>query len=1231
MRDDQRSHTHADYTVGWICALPKTELVAATAMLDEEHPVLLAGGPHDTNSYHCGRIGNHNIVISCLPSEQTGKVSAANVAKDMIRSFPAIRFGLMVGIGGGAPYYGLQEQNSGFTTDFKEFNENIDDDEEEGIQDIRLGDVVVSLHSKSSEAVVQYDFGKSVHENGFIRAGGQLQKPPNIVLGAISQLQGQHERKGRSRIPELLSEMHCGNPGMGKFRYPGAENDQLFKASVAHHEGKKCEGCKGPHDINLVRRKKRASDDPQIHYGTIGSADQVMKDAMLRDKWSQQERIICFEMEAAGLMDSFPCLVVRGICDYADSHKNKFWQPYAAAVAAAYAKELLLAIPAQCVIELPSLEKFSDHVIGQLETWRRSDEEERCIQAFRTSDYEHSKNLNADREKKTCNWCLGNRTFQNWQSDSGSCLLWLTANPGCGKSVLAKALVDEQLLGLEPSDTTICYFFFKDTSYAARSPVSAMAALLHQLLVSRAGRMAMKHVLRLFRENGQKSPENMDVMWNIMKSIALDTQRGRIVLILDALDECEEAERKNFIKRLTALERDLQTGDLTCNFKILITSRPYWSIETEFRDLIQSIPGIRLKGESHSKELHKEMNHVMRTQISKLGPQFASEAAREELERGILATENRTYLWLHLTFKRLAELPRIDKETVRAELRRLPKTIDDIYESILLKSTDKLQTKKLLQIILAAVRPLRVEEIGVALFITKATKTYRDLEVQSGDQLELSIRNAGGLFVHIVDGVVLLIHQSAKDFLLMQNRENAPANDTWKSSLSMPESNSILASVCVRYLQLEEFQQRSFFQKHDASRLIVDYLFLEYAACNWTIHFQESSTEDSDELFPSASSLFAVDRTGYMGWVSIALSPRCFPVCSRLQIASFLGVESILRRELSDSMVDINYGGISEASPLHFAVLGLKLRIVQLLLSYRDVDVNKADVHSLTPLRLAVMGGNPDIVESLLCAPGIDVNKPDAHKLTPLRFAILGGHLEITRMLLGAPGIDVNHVDGLGHTPLRSAIIGNNLEIIRTLLWIPGMDPNKVDGFGYTPLGSAIAGVKLAVIEVLLGAPSIDVNQVDAHGLAPLVPVASPVQPASSMLPREFRRIRTGESMEFDTPALRNLVSESSVEWPKILALLLKAPGIDVNIADDKGLTPLHRAVRAESKEVVSMLLAAPNIDVNAVDKLGRTALSLALRARDREILDLILSCPGVNTSGRPKRDHIEISTSVLM
>ena len=83
-----------------------------------------------------------------------------------------------------------------------------------------------------------------------------------------------------------------------------------------------------------------------VHYGTIASGNQVMRSAAERDRVSVElDGVLCFEMEAAGLMNSFPCLVVRGICDYADSHKNKRWQAYAAATAAAYAKEVLSAIP----------------------------------------------------------------------------------------------------------------------------------------------------------------------------------------------------------------------------------------------------------------------------------------------------------------------------------------------------------------------------------------------------------------------------------------------------------------------------------------------------------------------------------------------------------------------------------------------------------------------------------------------------------------------------------------------------------------------------------------------------------------------------------------------------------------------------------------------------------------------------------------------------------------------
>jgi nucleoside phosphorylase len=133
-----------------------------------------------------------------------------------------------------------------------------------------------------------------------------------------------------------------------QYSLPATEPDQLFLASYVHQSGKTCDECD---QRQTISRSARSDSEPRIHYGTIGSANVVVKDPVVRDELKRDMKILCVEMEAAGLMDDFPCLVIRGICDYADSHKNKRWQPYAAAVASAYMKELLMAIPAPQVAQ----------------------------------------------------------------------------------------------------------------------------------------------------------------------------------------------------------------------------------------------------------------------------------------------------------------------------------------------------------------------------------------------------------------------------------------------------------------------------------------------------------------------------------------------------------------------------------------------------------------------------------------------------------------------------------------------------------------------------------------------------------------------------------------------------------------------------------------------------------------------------------------------------------------
>lgn len=126
---------------------------------------------------------------------------------------------------------------------------------------------------------------------------------------------------------------------MHHFTHQGRQLDQLFEADYDHMELE--DTCQHCDKSRLIARPSRPTDDPKIHYGLIASGNQVMKHGNTRDQLAQEPGIICFEMEAAGLMDNFPCPVIRGICDSSDSHKNKQWQEYAAATAAAYAKEIL--------------------------------------------------------------------------------------------------------------------------------------------------------------------------------------------------------------------------------------------------------------------------------------------------------------------------------------------------------------------------------------------------------------------------------------------------------------------------------------------------------------------------------------------------------------------------------------------------------------------------------------------------------------------------------------------------------------------------------------------------------------------------------------------------------------------------------------------------------------------------------------------------------------------------
>ncbi|KAN0069937.1 hypothetical protein V8E54_012243 [Elaphomyces granulatus] len=301
---------HEDYTVAWICALP-LEAAAAKAMLDKTHPQL-SQSAGDDNAYMLGEISGHSIVIACLPSGVYGTVAAATVAANMRTTFPYIRFGLMVGIGGGVP----SMKN-----------------------DIRLGDVVVSKPTGVLGGVVQYDYGKTVASRVFQQTG-MMNQPPQVLLNAVARLHADEMLGNNQSIVEVISNVLNTNvQTKSLFSRPANEHDRLFDPIYDHPRNE--DTCISCDKRQVIYRHPRTSGKPKIHYGLIASGNQVMKHGETRDRLGKEYGMLCFEMEAAGLMNQLPCLVIRGICDYSDSHKNKHWQGYAALVAAAYARILL--------------------------------------------------------------------------------------------------------------------------------------------------------------------------------------------------------------------------------------------------------------------------------------------------------------------------------------------------------------------------------------------------------------------------------------------------------------------------------------------------------------------------------------------------------------------------------------------------------------------------------------------------------------------------------------------------------------------------------------------------------------------------------------------------------------------------------------------------------------------------------------------------------------------------
>ncbi|KAF6825114.1 PFS domain-containing protein [Colletotrichum plurivorum] len=751
---------HAEYTVGWICAL-SIEFAAGRSMLGEIHEDLpRAAG--DTNAYVLGSIGEHNVVMACLPEGQYGTNNAAIVASHMLRSFPSICVGLMVGIGGGVP-------------------EPLD---------IRLGDVVVG------NKVIQYDMGKLL-PGGRVQRTGIPKAPPPLLLNAVAKLRALHETT-TTQIPQILRNMHSRYPDMSEYAYPDCE-DRLFLATYHHDGALDCSRCSRS---ELRQRPQRMVRDPRVFYGGIASGNKVVKSGTSRDLMAKELDILCFEMEAAGLMDGFPCIAIRGICDYADSHKNKQWQKYAAATAAAYAKELLSVLAPSCP-EKDDIRATRNSRSAALA------EDQQAVFARRKSllesigfdqiDSRHEDIKNA--HYKTCEWLLQDTIYQTWldtfRLKEHHGFFWISGKPGAGKSTIMKFAFSRAKRDARANSIIMAFFFNARGDILEKSTAGLYRSLLFQLLDEFPELQAVLDDTALIPRR-QKSCPSVDVLRELLRNVISDLGPRRLTCFIDALDECDEEQVREMIVYFEDLSEEAIRSNIYLS--ICFSSRHYPHIDIRY--------GLKLVLENqfgHQQDLERYVKSHLRAGN---GP-FEDRVRSQILERA-----GGVFMWVVLVVQLLnKEFTRGRMLAVEKRMREIPSKLSELFKDILKRDDDGMEDFLLcIQWIIYAKRPLTGMEFYFAMR-SGLSGSHQDMliydpEKDTDEAMNLLVISASRGLAEITKssvGVVQFIHESVTDFLIKEKglQQLWPAlwPELWADFPS--QSHERLKQCCLSHISLD--------------------------------------------------------------------------------------------------------------------------------------------------------------------------------------------------------------------------------------------------------------------------------------------------------------------------------------------------------------------------------------------------------------------------------------------
>jgi ankyrin repeat protein len=662
------------------------------------------------------------------------------------------------------------------------------------------------------------------------------------------------------------------------------------------------------------------------------------------------------------------------------------------------------------------------------------------------SNYETYRKRNPPRVTGTCEWFLAHEQYLRWRNEFSSSLLWVSADPGCGKSVLASFLVEDLRRNKSPAGLPelICHFFFKDDSEDQRSAIFALRAILHQIFSDDRARQF--HAFEAYEAKGEAIFNDFASLWEIFMAIAEDPESTNIIVVLDGLDECEIISQRQLLDALAALYTENLKWMIEKPFlKIVITSRPDNLIKNKFVKL----PTIRLRGEDETEAISKDVELVIQDHVKELVQQGLPRSILDDLQAYLVKGADRTFLWTTLMIQLLKDASA--EGASKSELQKILESRDiyAIYNKLLQKSSNASQARKMLRIILAATRPLTIDEMNIALAIMPSHRGSTELEAELRFPCENYLKSLCGHFIRIIRSNIYLVHQTAREFLLQQEVGEAPLPiGLWQHSMLMHESQQVLLDICVLYLFLHEPEKgknaQSLVTASKRKKLFLEYVnegnFLDYTAKQWPVHFNLSAVETDGERMNKCLRLCDPEFPGFYNWMRFhpgflldksrwdnLLRPEL-----QLHVATLLSLEPMVSRLLSGVPLNVNACDRNQRTALHLAAEVQSLGIVKLLLKEAKINVNATDDDKYTPLHIAVKQGSLEITKTLL-EHGAEVDREDYMSNSALHLAVTVQSMNIVELLLQHDA-NVNAQNKHEITPLHLATKAQLLGISKLLL-----------------------------------------------------------------------------------------------------------------------------------------------------------------------------------------------------